>query len=115
ILGRRLPRRAAAEIFEIVVDIALIGVERIARGAALGSHHVEIGFQPASPLAAHRGCSLPGGMVSLISRGCGSTNVTSATIPPRMIPPRIARIARNLKSVGKSRPPLRASHPLNRA
>ena len=102
IVRRGITRRLAAEEFEVIRDIALIGVERIARRAALGRQHVEEGIQTLARQPTHFGCSLEGGTISIISRWTGWTKVTSAIMPPKISPAMIPMKARKRNSVGTS-------------
>ena len=82
IVGRSRSRPALAYgEAEIILEIALIGLDRVLRRAALGRQHVEEAVQPGTRLPAHF-CSFEGGTISTISRGSGFTKVTSASMPP---------------------------------
>src|SRR3984893_16741661 len=82
---RRLSR--AGEFSGIIGEVAGIGIERVFRSTAFGRDHLEKGFDQARNASRHRPAapylfSRAGGSDWLISRGCGSTNVTSAIMPP---------------------------------
>lgn len=112
LIGLRLFRvdPALREVAEIVVEIAPIGGQGVGRRTAFGGEHVEKELTrilrsawERGTVRAHRppGWSFDGGMVTLISRGVGSTKVASANMPAKTRPARIAIVARKRNRVGK--------------
>jgi hypothetical protein len=64
----------------VIVEIAPIGRERVFRRASLGGEHVEENSNEAGRRGAHFEGRREAGMVTVISRGSGSTRVASANI-----------------------------------
>ena len=106
---RRRSRRQRADLRlgeegEVIVEVAPIRLQGVGGGAALGGQHVE--EQCAEPLRrrVHRGCSFEAGMLTVISRGSGSTSVASANMAAKARPAMTARTARKRKRVGMDGP-----------
>ena len=107
-LGFRRFRRAARrlEMSKIIVQIAGVGLQRVGGGPALRRKRRDKRVDPrlCGPRNVAHLLSRPAGMVCVISRGCGSTNVTSATIVPQTTPTTTATNSRKRRMAGKGPP-----------
>src|SRR5262249_27301089 len=104
---------AGREVGPQVIEVARIGLKRIRRATALRRHHVEK-QRGQSPLRGVKGChpgqcccliKRSGGTVTTISRGFGSTKVTSANMAAYASPAITPTTASNLIKLGMAASP----------